>query len=324
MINHCAKAFMVSAVFLVSGACHASTYPSQPVKLLVGYAPGGSVDIVARDFSQRLSQELGQSVVVENRPGATGMIALQATANAVPDGYTLNFVASAGITLTPAIIETRIDPMTDFTPVSTVVDYTNILLVREDSPYKTVKDLVADAAKRPGELTYGSTGNGSSNHISGEILADKGDVKLSHVPYKGNAPAMMDMLAGRITMVFDLNTSAMGHVSSGKVRALAVTSSKRNPLFPEVPTMVEAGFEGYEFSGWVGLIGPAGMASEVVEKLAHATDNILNDAQFQERMLASGYTIMRSTPDEMRSIIKTEGEKFADLAVRYNLKQKMQ
>lgn len=298
-----------------------SNYPNQPISLLVGYAPGGSVDIVARAYAQRLGTLLGQSIVVENRGGASGTIAAQAVVNARPDGYTLYFAASPTITITPAIQKVTFDPLKDFQPVAPVVSYTNVLLVNSNSPYQSLHDLVEGAKKAPGSLTYGSAGVGASNHLSGEQLAQHASVQLTHVPYKGNAPALTDLLAGRITMLFDLNTTAANRVKSGQVRALAVTSGSRNAMFPDTPTMKESGYPEFEFDGWLSVIGPADMPADVVDTLYEATQKVLGDPDFQEQMAASGYTIMHETPQEMSERIRHEGEIFDELAASANLRQ---
>lgn len=324
MRNTLQKVLLGLSASLMLAPVHAQTggsYPNQPISLLVGYAPGGSVDIVARAYAQRLGTLLGQSVVVDNRGGASGTIAAQAVVNARPNGYTLYFAASPTITITPAIQKVTFDPVKDFQPVAPVVSYTNVLLVNSQSPYQTLQDLIDDAKKNPGALTYGSAGVGASNHLSGEQLAEHAAVQLTHVPYKGNAPAMTDMLAGRITMLFDLNTTATNFVNSGHARALAVTSGKRNAMFPNTPTMSESGYPEFEFDGWLSVIGPAGMPANVVDTLYEATQKILGDPGFQAQMAASGYTLMHETPQQMSERIAREGEIFDALAERANLRQ---
>ncbi len=312
-------------VMLSAGAGSApaagADFPTQPIRLMVGYAAGGSVDIVARSYAQRLGAILGQPVLVDNRGGASGTIAAQAVVKAVPDGYILYFVASPTVTITPALQKTAFDPLKDFQAIASVANYTNVLLVNSDSAYKSVADVVKQARAQPGSVTYGSAGVGASNHLSGELLADKAGVKLTHVPYKGNAPAMTDLIAGRISLLFDLNTTAFNQTKGGKVRALAVTSAERNPMFPEVPTMIESGYKDFEFTGWLGVLGPAGMAQPVVLTLATATQKILADAVFRAEMAASGYSISESTPDALLVRMAREGKMFAELVERANLRQ---
>jgi len=320
MFSTLRKLFLAIGVScLALSAAAQDAYPQRPIRLIVGYAPGGSVDIVAREYAQNLGRLLHQSVVVENRGGASGVIAAQAVVSASPDGYTLYFVASPTVTITPAIQGTSFDPLKDFQPIASVVSYTNVLLINAQSPYQRMQDLVADARARPGKLTYGSAGMGSSNHLSGELLSENAHIQLTHVPYKGNAPAQVDLLADHITMLFDLNTTAQALVQSGKMRALAVTSAKRNPMFPDVPTMVESGYPNFIFDGWLGVVGPAGMPASVVDTLSQGTHKILIDPQFREHMLSSGYTIIESTPEQLHARIAREGQQFRDLASRAHL-----
>src|SRR5690625_503684 len=320
IMNRLAVVALISAL-PISWAAAKGDYPTQPIRLLVGYAPGGSVDIVAREYAQHLSKLVGQSVVVENRGGASGTIAGQTVARAKPDGHTLFFTASPTVTVTPAIQETPFDPIADFQPISSVVTYTNVLLVNANSPYSTMQDLVEDAKANPGQLTYGSSGVGASNHLTGELLQDNAEVELTHIPYKGNAPAQADLIADRITMLFDLNTTAKAQVDGGKVKALAVTSGTRNPMFKDVPTMVEAGYPDYVFDGWLGLLAPSDVSEDVVKTLSEATNKIVNDKDFRARMEDSGYTLIESSPEQLPARIAEEGEQFRDLAERANLRQ---
>ena len=311
----------IAVAGLAMPARAADAFPTQPIRLLVGYAPGGSVDIVARSYARRLAELLGQSVVVDNRGGASGSVAAQAVAKAPPNGYTLYFVASPTVTITPALQKTPFDPIKDFQPIGLVATYTNVLLVNNESRYQSVADLVRQARANPGSVTYGSSGRGSSNHLSGELLAEKAHVKLTHVPYKGNAPALVDLMAGRISLLFDLNTTAINQVTGGKMRALAVTSAERNPMFPDVPTMMEAGFKDFEFSGWLGVLGPAGLPKSVADTLVDANRKILADPAFRKEMAASGYGIPQSTPEGLAARIESEGRMFVELAKRANLAQ---
>lgn len=299
----------------------AESYPTQPIKLVLGYAAGGSADVVARLFGQRLSDELGETVVVENRGGASGTIGAQAVINAKPDGYTLHFVASPTVTLTPAVQKVSFDPLKDFTPIAPIVDYVSVLTVDEESNFKSLDDIIDAAKKNPGSITFGSSGVGSASHLAGEMLAEKAGVTFTHVPYKGNAPAITDLMAGRISFVFDLTTTAQANVNSGKLRALAVTSAERNPIFPEVPTMVESGFEDFAYSAWFGLLGPANMPDSIVQKISDTTEKIVRDPEFSERMKKSGYLLSYSTPKELGQRIQRESEMFTSLVNRLNIRQ---
>ncbi|MGY8527520.1 Bug family tripartite tricarboxylate transporter substrate binding protein [Paracidovorax citrulli] len=292
---------------LIQGAASAETYPSRPVKLLVGYAPGGPVDTAARIYADHLGRVLKQPVVVENRAGASGAIAAGMTASAPPDGYTLYFVASPTMTMTPLIQKSvSFKPTQDFSYIGLITDYTNVLLINQQFPAKNVQELVAHARQHPGEVTFGSAGVGASNHLSAELLAQMTGVKMLHVPYKGNAPAMADVMSGKVTFMFDITGTAIGHIRGGKVRALAVTSKTRNPALPEVPTLVESGLKEYDLTGWYGLIGPRGIPAEVVDRLVKAQQTVGQEASFRTRMSEVGYDLNITGPRPLQERIGRE------------------
>ncbi|WP_411859863.1 Bug family tripartite tricarboxylate transporter substrate binding protein [Cupriavidus pauculus] len=294
-------------VALLHGAALADTYPSRPVRLLVGYAPGGPVDTAARIYADYLGRVLKQPVIVDNRPGASGAIAAGMTANAKADGYTLYFVASPTMTMTPLVQKSvTFKPAQDFTYVGLITDYTNVLLINKDFPAKNVDELVAYARKHPGEVSYGSAGVGASNHLSAELLAQMTGVKMLHVPYKGNAPAMADVMSGKVTFMFDITGTAVGHVNGGKVRALAVTSKERNAALPTVPTMVESGLKQYDLTGWYALIGPLGMPADVTDRLVKAQQAVGQEPTFRERMSGVGYDLNVSGPAALQERIRKE------------------
>ncbi|MFG5777535.1 Bug family tripartite tricarboxylate transporter substrate binding protein [Comamonas sp. J-3] len=290
------------------------SFPNQPIKLVVGYSPGGSVDIVARKYGQKLSELLGQSVVVENKAGASGTVAASFVKNAAPNGYTLYFVASPTISITPAVTATSFDPIKDFSPIGSVVKYTNVLLVGQQSPYKTLQQLVDFGKANPGQLTYASAGNGSSNHLSGVLLGKYAGLSMTHVPFKGNAPAMAELMANRVAILFDLNTTAVAQVQSGSVRALALTSPTRNKKLPDTPTMVEAGYPDFNFEGWIGLLAPAQTPPDVVDALAQANQKIVADASFVADMENSGYDLDPVSVAELKKRIAYDYEFFKKLA----------
>lgn len=294
-------------------------FPSRPIKLVLGYAPGGSADIVAREFASLLSKELKQNVIVENYGGASGTIGAQMVANAAPDGYTLHFVASPTVTLTPALQKTPFDPLKDFTPIASIVDYVSVLMVNANSSNRSVNDLVERARTNPGAVTFGSSGVGSASHLAGEMLGESANVKLTHVPYKGNAPALTDLQAGLIDFVFDLTTTALANVASGRLRPLAVSSPDRNPAFPELPTMMELGHKNFNYSSWFGLLGPARMSEDVVSKISGATRRVVDSKDFRERMMKSGYVITSDSPEKLRDRIAREGKMFGDIVGRIGI-----
>jgi tripartite-type tricarboxylate transporter receptor subunit TctC len=277
---------------------HAQT--DAPVRLIVGYAAGGPVDGGARSFAPVLARELGRNVLVENRPGAAGVLGAESVAKAVPDGNTLYFGASPTLTISPHVMKAMtLDPVRDLTPVSPLLSYANVLVVNKDLPFQNLEQLVTHAKANPGKLFYGSAGVGASNHLSGELLAAVTGTKLTHVPYKGNAPAMTDVIGGQLSMMFDITSTARNFVNSGRVRALAVTSRERNASLPNVPTMREAGVPGYEVIGWYGVYGPAKMAPELVAKLNAAITRALADADLRKLWQEQGYDLWSGKPEAL-------------------------
>jgi tripartite-type tricarboxylate transporter receptor subunit TctC len=271
--------------------------PGQTVRLVVGYAAGGPVDAAARLFAPALSRELGQSVVVENRPGAGGAMGGDAVAKAAPNGLLLFFAASPTMTISPHILKSMpFDTAKDVTPIAPILSYANVLVVNKDQPFKTVPELISYAKAHPNKLAYGSAGMGASNHLSGELFALRTGTTLTHVPYKGNAPAMTDVIGGQINMMFDIIGSARNYVSSGRVLAVAVTSRERNVSMPDVPTMREAGLADYEVGGWYGLYGPAKLPAEMVQRLNDATRKALASDDLKNKWAEQGYDLWVGPP----------------------------
>lgn len=303
------KRWMMAGMLLalVQGTAMADNYPARPVKLIVGYAPGGPVDTAARIYADYLGRTLKQPVVVDNRAGASGAIAADLTAKATPDGYTLYFVASPTMTMTPLIQKSvNFNPTKDFTYIGLINDYTNVLLINKDFPAKDVTELVEYARKHPEGVSFGSAGVGASNHLSAELLAQMGGVKMLHVPYKGNSPAMADVIGGKVTFMFDITGTAIGHIQGGKVRALAVTSKTRNAALPTVPTMIESGMKNYDLTGWYALIGPQKLPADVVDKLVKAQKSIGDDPAFKQRMTQGGYDLNITGPKPLADRIQRE------------------
>ncbi len=292
---------------LAQGAAWADAYPSRPVKMIVGYAPGGPVDTAARIYADYLGRVLKQPVVVDNRAGASGAIAADITAKSAPDGYTLYFVASPTMTMTPLIQKSvNFNPLKDFSYIGLITDYTNVLLVNKDFPAKNVGELVDYARKHPEGVSFGSAGVGASNHLSAELLAQMSGTKMLHVPYKGNSPAMADVMSGKVTFMFDITGTAIGHVQGGKVRALAVTSRTRNPALPSVPTMIESGLKDYDLTGWYALVGPQKLPADVVDKLVNAQKTVGDDPAFRQRMTQGGYDLDVTGPKPLADRIQRE------------------
>lgn len=293
--QQCSRAWM--ALLLLSPLALFAQTPGQTVRLVVGYAAGGPVDAAARLFAPALSRELGQPVVVENRAGAGGAMGGDAVAKAAPNGLLLFFAASPTMTISPHILKSMpFDTAKDVTPIAPILSYTNVLVVNKDQPFKTVPELISYAKANPNKLAYGSAGMGASNHLSGELFALRTGTTLTHVPYKGNAPAMTDVIGGQINMMFDIIGSARNYVSSGRVLAVAVTSRERNVSMPDVPTMREAGLVDYEVGGWYGLYGPAKLPTEMVQRLNEATRKALASDDLKNKWAEQGYDLWVGSP----------------------------
>ncbi|QKH37648.1 tripartite tricarboxylate transporter substrate binding protein [Achromobacter pestifer] len=292
------------------GSAHAA-YPDKPVRIVVGFSAGGTTDVIARIMAKELTESLGQSFVVENKPGAGSNIATDQVKRAEPDGYTLLFVA-----VTSAINQTlyknvNFDLTKDFTPVALGAKVPNILVVNPAVPVKTVQELVEYAKKNPGKLAFASSGSGTSIHMAGELFKMQTGIDVLHVPYKGSAPAVTDLIGGQVQFMFDNMPSAWPHVQSGKLRALAVTTTERSKSAPDVPTMKESGFANFDVSSWFGLIAPAGTPPDVVNKLNAAMVKALDKPEVQLSFEKLGAVGVKTTPAEFGQFIKSEVEGWA-------------
>lgn len=291
-----------------------ATYPNRPVRLLVGLPPGGSVDVVARIVAAKLGDALNQHVVVDNRSGASGLIASETAAKAPPDGHTLLFGASF-YSEVYASIQMRLpyDPVRDFAPISLVTKVPNVLVVHSALKVQTVSDLIAHAKANPGTLNYASSGNGSSAHLSMEMLKKQTGINIVHVPYKGAPQALVDLLAGDISAMFGNVPAQIPHLKSGKTRALAVTAAKRNFQLPDVPTMMEAGVPGFEITVWYGVFAPARVPQPILAKLNAELVKTLNMPEIRERMAQQGAEPAPTTREEFATFQKAEVAKWAKL-----------
>jgi tripartite-type tricarboxylate transporter receptor subunit TctC len=294
-------------------------YPSKPVRILVGYPPGGASDILARAVSVKLSEAWGQPVVVENRPGASTVIATELTAKAAPDGYTLIMATAVHAINASTFKKLPFDPVKDFQPVAFVALVPNILLVHPSLPVKTVKDLTALAKSKPGQLNYGSTGSSSPYQIAAEMYKMMTGTNIVHVPYKGAAPALTALLAGEVTVMFGNLVSAMPHIKSGRTRAIAVTTAKRSAAVPEYPTIAESGLKGYEFASWFGVLGPAGMPMPVVNKINADVTTLLKSPEVSSRLAAEGAELNPMTPAQFGEHIRVEIERIAKVVKAGNI-----
>jgi tripartite-type tricarboxylate transporter receptor subunit TctC len=302
-----------AAVFAAGDRVSAqSPFPSKPVHIFVPYAAGGAVDILARTLGDVVSRQWGQSVVVENRPGAGGVIASQALAVSSPDGYTLIVVASGHATNPFLYPKLPYDTFKDFTPIALLASSPNILLVRSDSPFKTVGDVIAAAKAKPGSLSYGHAGNGTSTHLAGELLRNLAKVDIGAIPYKGGVPAINDLLGGQIPMSFNNGPESVGQLAAGSVRALAVTTASRATFLPDVPSMAEA-VPGYDTGVWWGLLGPAGMPPDLVAKLSRDFVAALNTEPVKERLTKLGASPIGSSPAQFDATIHADYDKWGPI-----------
>jgi tripartite-type tricarboxylate transporter receptor subunit TctC len=305
-------AAVAAVVLAAAGAASAQSFPSKPVHILVPYPPGGGVDVLTRTLADVVSKQWGQSIVVENRPGAGGLIASQAIATSPPDGYNLIMVASGHATNPFLYAKIPYDTFRDFSPISLLASSPNILLVRADSPFKSVGDVVAAAKAKPGSLSYGHAGNGTSTHLAGELLKNLAGIDLNAIPYKGGAPAINDLLGGQIPMSFNNGPESVGQLQAGTVRALAVTTASRAPFLPDVPSMSEA-VAGYGTEVWWGLLGPGGMPPDLVAKLSHDFVAALNTEAVKERLAKLGALPIGSSPKEFDAKIHADYEKWGPI-----------
>ena len=305
-------AAVAAVVLAAAGAASAQSFPSKPVHILVPYPPGGGVDVLTRTLADVVSKQWGQSIVVENRPGAGGLIASQALATSPPDGYNLIMVASGHATNPFLYAKIPYDTFRDFSPISLLASSPNILLVRADSPFKSVGDVVAAAKAKPGSLSYGHAGNGTSTHLAGELLKNLAGIDLNAIPYKGGAPAINDLLGGQIPMSFNNGPESVGQLQAGTVRALAVTTASRAPFLPDVPSMSEA-VAGYGTEVWWGLLGPGGMQPDLVAKLSHDFVAALNTDAVKERLAKLGALPIGSSPKEFDAKIHADYEKWGPI-----------
>ena len=287
-------------------------YPARPIRIVVPYPPGGFNDTLGRTLAAKLQEAWGQPALVENKPGGNTLIGTDAVAKAAPDGYTLLVVAFP-FAVTPSLIRNMpYDTVRDFAPIALCAQSPNILVVNPQVlPVKSVGELIAAAKSKPGGLSYASTGNGSSNHISMELFESLAGVRLLHVPYKGSAPAVVDMLGGQVQVMFDNAPNVMPQVRAGKLRALAQSGARRSPVAPDLPTVAEAGVPGYEVTVWFGLVAPAGTPRDVVARLNAEVLKILAMPDVRERFLAQGVEPLGSTPDEFAAHIRAQMDKWA-------------
>jgi tripartite-type tricarboxylate transporter receptor subunit TctC len=307
------RLLLLLLLLLAGNAC--AQYPSKPIKWIVPFPPGGPTDTFSRPIAAKLSEVIGQPVIIENVGGAGGSLGVDRVAKSAPDGYTIGLATTGTQTINPHLYGKRLayNALKDFTPLTLAVRYVNLLVINPDVPAKTVGELVAYAKANPGKVTFGSAGNGSSNHLSGEVLKYVTGAPMTHVPYKGSAAALTDVIAGNITYMFDILVTALPQVHSGRVRGLAVTSATRSPFAPDIPTMAESGVKGYSDAGadlWFGIIAPAGLPKPVTARLNGALVEALRSPDIRQRISAQAFELWTSSPDEFMRVIRTDYDKW--------------
>ncbi len=300
----------------VAGPAHAA-FPDKPIRLVVPFPAGGAADVMARGMAQRLGQELGQQIVIDNRGGAGGATAAEAVVKSAPDGYTLFFATMGTQAINPALYpKLRYDPLKDFAPISLTHITPRVLVVGPSVSARSIAELIALARSKPRGLTYGSAGNGSSSHLSGALFEALAGVDMVHVPYKGSSPLLVDVLAGRVDMTFDSYTVYEDHIKTGKVHALGITSKTRMAALPKVPAIAEAGLKGYDVSNWLGVLAPAGTPKDVIATLNAAVVRAMATPALRAQLTALGIEPTSGTPEEFAALVRAELPKWAEIVKR--------
>lgn len=308
------------SLFFAHGAFAA--YPEKSIRLVVPFATGGTSEIVARSVANGLTSVLGQSVYVENKPGGAGNIAMAEVKRANPDGYTLILGHVGTLAVNQLLFGKKLpyDPNKDFAPVTLVAKVPNVIAVSSKSPYKTIADLIADAKANPKKINYGSAGNGSAGHLAMEYFSSEAGIDLTHVPYKGSGNMLTDLIGGQIQATFNGLPSLIGQIKGGALRPLAVGSANRSKALPDVPTLAESGFKGFETSQWYGIIAPAGTPSDIIATLQQAIKKVLDTPEFASRMLEDGAVLVGDTPQQFSAFINGEQERWARVFEKAKIK----
>lgn len=317
---YCAAAIAAPGLALAQ-----APWPQRPVRLIVPFAAGGPSDVLARAFARNFGDAIGQPVVVENRAGAGGAIGIDAAAKAAPDGYTLGFAHTGTTAINPHVMAKHpYDPIADLTPITPIVSYANVLVVNTHVPATTVAEFVAWAKANPREASFASGGNGASNHLAGELLKVLTGAPLTHIPYKGSGPAMNDVVAGTVPAMFDIPVTLLPHVKSGRIRALAILSPRRSSVLPDVPTLREAGFPGFEEAGsdlWFGLVAPAKLPEPLLQRIHQEAAQVVRKPEMQETIRTMGYEPWVMSPTEFRGFIRSDFDKWGKVVQASGLKQ---
>lgn len=303
------RQFIVGLCLAASSAA-ASAYPDRPIRIVLGFPAGGGADVVLRTITPGLAEELGQPIIVDNRPGAGGNLGMDIVAKAAPDGYTL-LLAAPGLATNASLYENLpFDPAKDFAAIGMVSSVPNVLVVNPSLPYKTVAQLIAYAKSHPGELNYASSGIGTSLHLAGALFERDAGVKLTHVPYRGGPAAINDLIGGQVQMMFSVVPLAGPQIRSGKLLALAVTGQTRSPTLPDVPTMIESGLKGYTAITWNGLVAPAGTPAPIIHQINAALQKVLDRPDVQKTFAGMGQDVVKDTPEQFDAMLKDETDKW--------------
>lgn len=306
-----AKHFFCALLVLALPAAHAADYPEKPIRLIIPYTPGGTADMLARTLGQKLTESLGQQVIVDNRPGAGGNIGADIAAKAAPDGYTLVMGTVATHAINPSLYPNMpFNAEKDFAPIVLLGTLPNLLVVNPSLPVKNVKELIALARSKPGELAFGSAGNGTSQHLSGELFKKMTGVDMIHVPYKGSAPAVLDLIGGQVQLMFDNLPSSLPQVKAGKLRALAVTSPRRSPALPDLPTLGESGLTGFSITSWFALYAPAGTPAKILARLNKEAAKAIATKELRKQWLDQGIEPAGGTADQLAEFRRIEAPKW--------------
>jgi tripartite-type tricarboxylate transporter receptor subunit TctC len=319
MLRRCVCFSVLALLLAIPAARAADAYPSRPIHLIIPFPPGGSNDVVGRVFAYALGERLGQTLVVENRSGAGGVLGTEAVSRAAPDGYTL-LVISLAHAVNPWLYKLNYDPIKAFVPVGSMASGTNVLAVHPSLGVKNVKELVALAKAKPGELNYASAGIGSFQHLGGELFKLNAGVNIQHVPYRGGGPAMLDVIAGNAKIMFSSLVQTTPYVRNGQLLALGTGGTKRSPVLPEVPTIAEAGVPGYEATNWWGIIAPAGTPKDIVEKVRKALAEAQESAETRKRLESEGADVVRMSPDEFGAFMVSEMDKWGKVVKESGIK----
>jgi len=312
--------FAASLLAFLASAAFAQGYPNKPVKIMVGYAPGGSAEAGARPLSRALEPILGQPLIMEYRPGAAGGVAMEAAAKLPPDGYTLYYYDSGPLTIAPHLNKVGYDILKSFTHLGHVCGSGSMLVVHPATPFRTVQEVIDASKREPSKWSYGTSGVGGPHHLSGEYFKNVTGAQLLHIPYKGGGPAMTDLMGGQVPMLFSSLGPSVGAVKGGKIRPIAVTSLKRSAAFPDVPTMDEVGLKGFESTAWYGLLAPAGMPGEAVSRLTGALQSAGQDKALIEQINATGCDTEIMAPAQTMQKIKTDSAKWGRVVKEANIK----